>query len=74
MFVCSVGDEVATKDDQLKAKNDRQMLVAKYRTLKAGQMASSTSKIIISMPTFNANTCKLLIFLFDCAKNTTVYP
>jgi hypothetical protein len=36
MFVCSVGDEVATQDDQIRAKNDRQALVAKYRKLQAG--------------------------------------
>ena len=37
MFVCSVGDEVATHDEQMRAKNDRQALVAKCRKLQAGQ-------------------------------------
>jgi hypothetical protein len=40
MFTCSVGDEVASRADQQKARNDRQALVAKYRKLQTGSKDS----------------------------------
>ena len=46
MFVCSVGDEVATNEEQLKAKNDRHALIAKYRKLQNGKFVRCTNCII----------------------------